>query len=57
MDIKNSNSNAASNIWTDAAVDDDVLFGEQFDDSLSGQGKGFVLSLQKLPCASCGTLL
>ena len=40
MDIENSNSNAVSStIRMDAAVDDAVLFGEQYDDSVSGQGK------------------
>ena len=57
MDIENPNSNAASTIQIDAAVDDAELFGEQYDDSVSGQGKSFVSSLHKLPCALCSTLL
>ena len=55
MDIENSNSNAVSTIGIDATVGNAVLFGELYDDSVSGQGKSFVLSLQKLVCALCST--
>ena len=57
MDIENSNSNAVSTIQMDAAVDDAVLFDEEYDDSVSGHDKNFVSPLQKLPCVSCSILL
>ena len=39
---------AMSTIQIDAGVDGAILLGEYYDDSVSGQGKSSVLSLQKL---------
>ena len=57
MDIENNNNNTVSTIRIDAVVEDDVLLGEQYDDSVLDQGKCSIPSLHKLPCALCSTLL
>ena len=43
-----ADSNAMSTIQIDAGVDDAILLGKWYDDSVSDQGKSFVWSVHKL---------